>query len=69
MLEGPTSAHIRSISMDLGNSSELPVATIFYNSVDDTSPSQCVEIQRLKGGDTLFLKSEENDENFLSVVL
>ncbi|KAJ1378264.1 Serine/threonine-protein kinase, active site [Sesbania bispinosa] len=69
MSEGPASARTGSISMDLGDTSELPLITVFYSSVDDASSSPCVEIRRLKAGDIFFLKGEENDENSVSLVL
>ncbi|KAF1893887.1 hypothetical protein Lal_00002429 [Lupinus albus] len=62
MSEGPASARSRSISIDLSDTSELPMITVFYNSVEDAPPSPCVEIRRVKGG-------EENDENSVSLVL
>ncbi|XP_020213292.1 probable serine/threonine-protein kinase WNK7 isoform X2 [Cajanus cajan] len=72
MSEGPASTRVRSISMDLGDATELPLTTLVYNSVDsvnDTSSSPCVEIRRLNEGDRFFLKGEENDENSVSLVL
>ncbi|WJX34628.1 putative serine/threonine-protein kinase wnk7 [Trifolium repens] len=69
MSEGPASARIGSISMDLGDTSEQPLITVFYNSNDDAPPSPCVEIRRLMGGDRFFLKGEENDVNSVSLVL
>ena len=69
MSEGPASARMASISMDPRGTSELPVTTVFYNSVDNGSPSPCFEIRRLKGGDIFFLKGEENDEHSVSLVL
>lgn len=69
MSEGPASARTGSISMDLNDTSELPMITVFYNYVEDAPPSPCVEIRRLKGGDIFFLKGEENDENSISLVL
>ncbi|KAI5405077.1 putative serine/threonine-protein kinase wnk7, variant 2 [Lathyrus oleraceus] len=69
MSEGPASARIGSISMDLGDTNEQPLVTVFYNSVDDAPPSPCIEIRRLVGGDRFFLKGEENDMNSVSLVL
>ncbi|TKY60407.1 serine/threonine-protein kinase WNK6 [Spatholobus suberectus] len=67
--EGPASARNGDISMDLGDTSELPVITVFNKSTDDASSSTCVEIRRQKRGDIFFLKGEENDENSVSLVL
>ncbi|XP_058786552.1 probable serine/threonine-protein kinase WNK7 [Vicia villosa] len=69
MSEGPASARIGSISMDLGDTNEKPLITVFYNSVDDAPPSPCIEIRRLVGGDRFFLKGEGNDVNSVSIVL
>ncbi|KAG5148460.1 hypothetical protein JHK82_015341 [Glycine max] len=72
MSEGPASTRIRSISMDLGDATELPLTTLLYNSVDSIDnalPSPCVEIRRLKEGDIFFLKGEQNDEKSVSLVL
>ncbi|XP_019434510.1 PREDICTED: probable serine/threonine-protein kinase WNK7 isoform X1 [Lupinus angustifolius] len=69
MSEGPASARSRSISIDLSDTSELPMITVFYNSVEDAPPSPCVEIRRVKGGNLFFLQGEENDENSVSLVL
>ncbi|CAI8598831.1 unnamed protein product [Vicia faba] len=69
MSEGPASARIGSISMDLGDTNEQPLITVFYNSVDDAPPSPCIEIRRLVGGDRFFLKGEGNDVNSVSLVL
>lgn len=72
MSEGPASTRIRSISMDLGDATELPLTTLLYNSVDsvdDVLPSPCVEIRRLKEGDIFFLKGEQNDQKSVSLVL
>ncbi|CAJ1974681.1 unnamed protein product [Sphenostylis stenocarpa] len=75
MSEGPASTRIRSISMDLGDATELPLTTLLYNSIDsadpidDVLPSPCVEIRRLKEGDIFFLKGEQNDEKSVSLVL
>ena len=72
MSEGPASTRVRSISMDLGDTSEPPLTTLLYNSVDsvdDALPSPCVEIRRLKEGDIFFLKGEQNDEKSVSLVL
>ncbi|KAI4317133.1 hypothetical protein L6164_025032 [Bauhinia variegata] len=66
MSEGPSTARNGSISMSLGDTSELPVVTIFDN---ESSRSPCVEIRRVKKGDIFFLKGEENDENSVSLVL
>ncbi|KAL9313829.1 hypothetical protein ACSQ67_019281 [Phaseolus vulgaris] len=72
MSEGPASTRIRSISMDLGDATELPLTTLLYNSVDsvdDVLPLPCVEIRRLKEGDIFFLKGEQNDQKSVSLVL
>ncbi|CAK8567884.1 unnamed protein product [Lathyrus sativus] len=69
MSEGPASARIGSIAMDLGDTNEQPLITVFYNSVDDSPPSPCIEIRRFVGGDRFFLKGEENDVNSVSLVL
>lgn len=69
MSEGPASARIGAISMDIGDTNELPVITVLDNSTVDASSSACVEIRRLKGGDTFFLKGGLNDENSVSLVL
>lgn len=69
MSEGPASARIGSISMDLGDTNEKPLITVFYNSVDNAPPSPCIEIRRLVGGDRFFLKGEGNDVNSVSLVL
>lgn len=69
MSEGPASARIGSISMDLGDTNGKPLITVFYNSVDDAPPLPCVEIRRLMGGDRFFLKGEQNEENSVSLVL
>nr|KYP67831.1 putative serine/threonine-protein kinase WNK6 [Cajanus cajan] len=58
------------ISMDLGDTNELPVITVFDKYTDDASSCfTCVEIKRQKRGDIFFLKGEENDENSVSLVL
>ncbi|KAL2342942.1 hypothetical protein Fmac_004227 [Flemingia macrophylla] len=69
--EGPASARNGDISMDLGDTSELPVITVFDKSTNDAScfTFTCVEIRRQKRGDTFFLKGEENDDNSVSLVL
>ncbi|XP_012572240.1 probable serine/threonine-protein kinase WNK7 isoform X2 [Cicer arietinum] len=69
MSEGPASARNGAISMDLGDTNELPVITVLGNSKVDASCSRSVEIRRLKGGDTFFLKGDGNDENSVSLVL
>lgn len=72
MSEGPASTRIRSISMDLGDATELPLTTLLYNSTDDNDDSQlrpCVEIRRLKEGDIFLLKGKENDEKSVSLIL
>ncbi|XP_061345458.1 probable serine/threonine-protein kinase WNK6 [Gastrolobium bilobum] len=68
MSEGPASARNGAI-MDLGETGELPVITVFDSSAEGASSSPCVEIRRLKRGDMFFLKGEENDENSVSLVL
>ncbi|KAK7318473.1 hypothetical protein RJT34_03175 [Clitoria ternatea] len=67
--EGPASSRNVDISMDLGDTSELPVVTVFDKSLDDASCSPWVEIRRWKKGDIFFLKGEENDEKSVSLVL
>ncbi|XP_027919700.1 probable serine/threonine-protein kinase WNK6 isoform X5 [Vigna unguiculata] len=67
--EGPSSARNGDISMDLGDTCELPPITIFDKSTDDASCSTSVEIRRQKRGDIFFLKGEENDKNSVSLVL
>ncbi|KAI5384233.1 putative serine/threonine-protein kinase wnk6, variant 3 [Lathyrus oleraceus] len=69
MSEGPASTRIRAISMDLGDPNELPVITVLDNSTVGASSSPSVEIRRLKGGDTFFLKGDQNDESSVSLVL
>jgi len=69
MSEGPASARIGAVSMDIGDTNELPVITVLDNSTVDASNSASVEIRRLKGGDTFFLKGDLNDENSVSLVL
>ncbi|KAL5053291.1 hypothetical protein RYX36_033973 [Vicia faba] len=69
MSEGPASTRIRAISMDIGDPNELPVITVLDNSTVGASSSPSVEIRRLKGGDTFFLKGDQNDENSVSLVL
>ncbi|MCH87213.1 WNK kinase, partial [Trifolium medium] len=67
--EGPAGAHIEAVSMDLCDTNKLPVITVLDNSTIDVSSSPTVEIRRLKGGDTYFLKGDQNDENSVSLVL
>lgn len=55
--------------MDLGDTSELPVITVFDKSAVDASCSTCVEIHVQKRGDIFFLKGEGHDENYVSLVL
>ncbi|KAG2384485.1 serine/threonine-protein kinase [Vigna angularis] len=69
VLEGPSSARNGDISMDLGDTFELPAIIIFDKSTDDASRSTSVEIRRQKRGDIFFLKGEENNKNFVSLVL
>ena len=69
MSEGPTSARVGAISLDIGDTKELLVITVLDNSTVDASSSTSVEIRRLKGGDTFFLKGGPNDENSISLVL
>ncbi|XP_045823895.1 probable serine/threonine-protein kinase WNK6 isoform X1 [Trifolium pratense] len=68
MSEGPASASIEAISTDLCGT-KLPVITVLDNSTIDVSSSPSVEIRRLKGGVTYFLKGDQNDENSVSLVL
>ncbi|BAT73283.1 serine/threonine-protein kinase [Vigna angularis] len=67
--EGPSSARNGDISMDLGDTCELPAITISDKSTNDASRSTSVEIRRQKTGDIFFLKGEENDKNSVSLVL
>ncbi|KAK7358854.1 hypothetical protein VNO77_00794 [Canavalia gladiata] len=66
--EGPASSRNDDV-IDVGDTDELPVITVFDKSPDDASCSPCVEIRRQKRGDIFFLKGEENDENSVSLVL
>jgi len=67
--EGPASARKGDISMDLGDTCELPAITVFRKSTDDASCSTSAEIRRQERGDIFFLKGEENDKNSVSLVL
>ncbi|KAK7399405.1 hypothetical protein VNO78_10587 [Psophocarpus tetragonolobus] len=67
--EGPANARNGDISMDLGDTSELPGITVLDKYTDDASSSTYVEIRRQKRGDIFCLKGEENDENSVSLVL
>ncbi|KAK2438777.1 no lysine (K) kinase [Trifolium repens] len=71
MSKGPASARSEAVSMDLCDTNKLPVnaITVLDNSTIDVSSSPSVEIRRLKGGDTFFLKGDQNDENSVSLVL
>ncbi|GAU35074.1 hypothetical protein TSUD_69970 [Trifolium subterraneum] len=69
MSEGPASAGIETVSMDLCDTNKLPVITVLDNSTIDVSSSPSVEIRRLKESDTFFLKGDQNDENSVSLVL
>jgi WNK lysine deficient protein kinase len=71
MSKGPASSRSEAVSMDLCDTNKLPVnaITVLDNSTIDVSSSPSVEIRRLKGGDTFFLKGDQNDENSVSLVL
>jgi WNK lysine deficient protein kinase len=71
MSEGPAGACIESVSMDICDTNKLAMNVIIVldNSIIDVSSSPSVEIRRLKGGDTFFLKGDQNDENSVSLVL
>ncbi|XP_027341621.1 probable serine/threonine-protein kinase WNK6 [Abrus precatorius] len=67
--EGPVSTCSGDISIDVGDTRELPVITVLDKSTETASSSSCVEIRRQKKGDIFFLKGEENDEKSVSLVL
>ncbi|XP_028797724.1 probable serine/threonine-protein kinase WNK6 isoform X2 [Neltuma alba] len=66
--EGPATQRNGSNSLDLDETCELPVITI-YDGSGDASHSPCVEIRKSKRGDIFTLKGEESDENSVSIVL
>ncbi|KAI9108713.1 hypothetical protein K1719_020360 [Acacia pycnantha] len=68
MSEGPVSQRNGSNSLDLDETCELPVITI-YDGSGDAPRSPCVEIKRLNRGDIFTLKGEKSDENSVSIVL